>query len=129
MATTLFQIVGTVVRGNGYGRQLGFPTANLDGSEYREKNLAIPSGVYAGIAELTGSGERFRAAIVIGAKVENDIPKIEAYLLDFSGDLYGKTLKLTLTKHLRPFRDFPDEATLKQTIATDVATVRETVAP
>lgn len=119
----LYAISGTVVRGDGYGRKLGFPTANLDPSPFRKEGFTISAGVYAGTARLAGGKKAYKAGIVVGPVREGGAPKIEAYLLHFEGDLYGKELSLELQKFLRPFAEYGSEAELKEQIAKDVARV------
>lgn len=90
---------GTVVHGDARGRELGFPTANLGGEI---EGLRPADGVYAGWALVDGA--RYGAAISVGANVTFDPegePRVEAYLLDFSGDLYGKRIELLFVERLR----------------------------
>lgn len=124
MQRTLFSIDGRVVRGAGYGRKLGFPTANLDRREYARRKIRIPLGVYAGTAAVIGIQRVYRAGIVIGPTDKKGLPKIEAHLLGFSGALYGRRVLLRLVRYLRPFRRFRGESALKTQIARDLAQVR-----
>lgn len=116
-----------VVRGLQYGRALGFPTANLDKAGYRKMSEVIPSGIYAGIAKLTSTGQALKAGIVVGPNEKDGLPKIEAHLLDFSGDLYGQELELSLMEYLRPYHNFKGEDALKEQISTDIEAVRKVV--
>ena len=124
----LYTLTGKVITGAGYGRRLGFPTANLDAEHYRNEKLDIPLGIYAGTAEILGIRKTYRAGIVIGPLDAAGVPKIEAHLLDFSGDLYGKELHLSLLRFLRPFQKFDNESSLKSKIAADLLAVRKLVA-
>jgi riboflavin kinase/FMN adenylyltransferase len=103
------KISGIVVHGDGYGRKLGYPTANLD--------IRCPSemraGVYAGVAYF--DDQNFKSGILV-----NPSGKIEAHLIDFDGDLYGKTLTLHLEKFLRDFQRFKNEEDLKKQIGEDL---------
>jgi len=117
-----YAICGRVVEGDRLGRQLGFPTANLDAA-----NLALPpNGVYSAVAKMN---ERFyRVALNIGlrptlAAVAPQL-RVEAHLLDFSGDLYGAELELELGIKLRDERKFSSSAELREQIQRDVAAVR-----
>ncbi len=121
------KIEGRVVRGDGYGKKLGFPTANLDRREYSRKKMKVDLGVYAGTATLPG-GQICKAGIVIGPLDKRKLPKLEAYLIGFSGSLYGQKIILHLYKFLRPFRSFKDESGLKRQIAEDVRRVEKLVA-
>lgn len=110
--------------GAGYGRKLGFPTANLDRREYVRKGIRIPFGVYAGTATIAGIRRVYRAGIVIGPMDKKGFPKIEAHLLDFSGALYGERVSLSLIRYLRPYREFKNADLLKRQIAEDLKKVR-----
>jgi riboflavin kinase / FMN adenylyltransferase len=109
-----------VVRGAGRGRTLGFPTANLKA----ERPLLVPAGVYACRAD---SGDRGYPAVVnvgIRPTFEAQPFAIEAYLLDFAGDLYDRPLCLSFHSRLREERRFPGVEALKEQIARDVALAR-----
>ncbi len=103
----IHQISGIVVRGDGYGRKLGYPTANLD------KKVDIKAGVYAGDASF--DNQTFRAGILI-----NPDGKTEAHLLNFDGDLYGKTLVLELENFIREYKTFDSEPELIAQIGKDL---------
>jgi riboflavin kinase/FMN adenylyltransferase len=112
------EVEGVVVAGDQRGGTLGFPTANVAVSP----NLIVPAhGIYAGEA-VVAAGERYRTALSIGVNphyggVER---RIEAFLLDFVGDLYGSRLRLELWERLRDERAFSSEAELVEQIARDV---------
>jgi riboflavin kinase/FMN adenylyltransferase len=114
-------LAGQVVRGDRLGQQLGFPTANLDAT-----GLALPpGGVYAARARLLAGNTTHRAVVNIGSRptvqgVGPDL-RVEAHLLDFSGDLYGQELELTFLDKLREERKFPSLDELKAQIARDIA--------
>jgi len=112
---TRYTIVGTVTRGERYGTTLGYPTANLSVTALDD----VERGVYAGTAVREKSGATYRAGIVIGAQGTNP-PKVEAHLLDFSGDLYGETLTLHLVERLREIRSYANAEDLKRDIADDL---------
>lgn len=115
-----YSIAGVVTRGAGRGRTLGFPTANLD----PDRPLLVPIGVYACRAEIDG---RFAAAVVnVGLRPtfgDNDLA-IEAYLLDFSADLYGAKLRLHIMARLRGEQKFGSVDELKAQISRDVEAAR-----
>jgi len=117
-----YAICGRVVEGDRLGRQLGFPTANLDAA-----NLILPSnGVYSAVTRL--NDRLYRAALNIGFRptVTSAWPqlRVEAYVLDFSGELYGTELELEIGAKLRDERRFDSPEELRQQIARDVAAVR-----
>lgn len=117
-----YTVYGRVIRGEGIGRELGFPTANLHTSHPK---LAL-SGVFA--ATVSGEGLADQpAAVSVGRRpaVGGEGERIEAHLLDFGEDLYGQRLELTFRWRLRPEEDFPDWNALRRQIAEDVARIRE----
>jgi riboflavin kinase/FMN adenylyltransferase len=113
-----YSLAGTVVRGDGLGHQLGFPTANLDAT-----GLALPPhGVYAVHAE--AGGKTYRAVLNIGLRptLQNPNPqlRVEAHLIDFTGELYGQELEVAFVDKLRPETRFPSLAELRAQIARDI---------
>ena len=82
-------IEGSVVKGDGYGKKLGFPTVNLD-----TKDSLPAAGVYAGTAKLNENN--YRAGILI-----NPDGKVEAHLIGYEEDAYGKEVMITVKKFLR----------------------------
>ena len=117
-----YAISGRVIAGDGVGRQLGFPTANLDATGL----VLPPNGVYAGFATL--EKKSFRVALNIGLRptVASAKPelRVEAHLLDFNGDVYGAELEVEIGEKLRDERKFGSLAELREQIARDVATAR-----
>ena len=116
------EVDGTVVTGEQRGGTLGFPTANL----LVDPDLLVPEyGIYAGAV-----GER-RAAVSIGVNPHygGTERRIEAYLLDWSGDLYGDRLVIELWRRLREERSFASEAELVSQIARDVEETRSAARP
>jgi riboflavin kinase / FMN adenylyltransferase len=122
-----FQLSGTVVHGDERGRELGFPTANL----VPEEALVCPGhGVYACVAESEAFGRR-AAAVSIGVRPTFNTGRgelIEAYVLDFAGDLYGRELRLDFLDRLRGERRFEDPAALIEQMHQDVQRTREIAA-
>ena len=117
-----FEVEGTVVSGDQRGGTLGFPTANLG----VDPHLLVPAfGIYAGAALGT------RAAVSIGVNPHygGGERRIEAFLLDFAGDLYGRALRVELWERLRDERAFGSEQELIDQIARDVAATRAAVRP
>lgn len=114
-----YRLSGVVMRGDGRGRTLGFPTANLDPTH----DLCPPSGVYGAWATCRGS--RFPAVVNIGTRptfaVLSRATSIEAHILDFRGDLYGQALGLDMLRPLRQERRFASAEDLKAQIRADIA--------
>ncbi len=122
-----YSLRGTVVGGARRGRTIGFPTANV---ETAFNQLIPPSGVYAGFARLS-DGSTQSTVVNIGYRptVAGDgttEPKltIEAHLLDYSGDLYGQTIEVSLLKFLRDEQKFSGIDALRNQIASDCQTAR-----
>jgi riboflavin kinase / FMN adenylyltransferase len=120
-----YRLWGEVVAGAKRGRQLGFPTANLQVSEER---LVPAYGVYACWA---WRGDRGYPAVVnIGVRpsFDNGHPSVEAYLLDFSGELYGETLGLSFVARLRGEKKFANISDLVVQIGADARRAAEILA-
>lgn len=115
------RLEGVVVRGDQRGREIGFPTANLMVAKY----AAVPAdGVYA--AWLVRGNDRLPAAVSIGTNptFAGQDRRVEAYVLDFDGDLYGERLALDFVSHLRPTLKFDGVEALVEAIHDDVARTR-----
>lgn len=112
-------VLGTVVHGRGVGNSMGFPTANLQVSSEK----LLPIGVYGGLTEI--DGKSYKAIVNIGQKPTFglDYVNIEAHIIDFDGDLYGKTLKVALTRFLRPIHRYNDAGELAAQLKQDRETV------
>ena len=116
------ELEGTVVAGDQRGGTLGFPTANLA----VEPGLLVPAhGIYAGAAR----GHRAAISVGINPHYGGRERKVEAYLLDFAGDLYGEHLRLELWTRLRDERAFASEAELVQQMTRDIEATRAAVLP
>jgi riboflavin kinase/FMN adenylyltransferase len=116
------EVEGTVVLGDQRGGTLGYPTANLA----TPPNLLVPaSGIYAGAA----LGHRAAISIGVNPHYGGEELRIEPYLLDFEGDLYGQRLIVELWERLRDERAFSSEDELVAQIARDVERTRAAVRP
>ena len=121
--TLNIKLVGEVTYGNGLGRTLGFPTANLRASE---EVAGVVSGVYSAVATIDGTSHP--AVVNIGRSpsvVENGEVRIEAHLLDFEGDLYGRTLAVELRQFIRPEHKFTSTEALCAQITLDCESARK----
>ena len=122
------RVDGIVVRGDRRGRELGYPTANVESPAH----TAVPAdGVYAGHLvlrdPLTGaSGERHPAAVSVGSNptFAGARRTVEAHLLDFDGDLYGEHVGVEFAERLRPMLTFSGVPDLLVAMAEDVARTR-----
>jgi riboflavin kinase/FMN adenylyltransferase len=111
-----FELVGPVIHGDARGRTIGFPTANL----HIPDRMAVPAnGVYA--VWVTCEGVRHRAVVNIGVRPTFGVSArtIEAHLLEFDGDLYGRTLSLAFVERIRPERRFDTVEALVTQIGVD----------
>lgn len=116
------ELEGIVVRGLGRGRDLGFPTANLE----HDPRAAVPAdGVYAGRAILGGVDHPAAISIGTNPTFEAQERTVEAYLLDFDADLYGQQVRLTFQQRLRATQAFDSVDALVTQMHADVAAARE----
>jgi riboflavin kinase/FMN adenylyltransferase len=112
------RVRGVVARGAGRGAGLGFPTVNLN----RIETLVPAEGVYAASAWIDGQRPAWPAACNIGESPTFNDPdkKVEAHLIGFAGDLYGKWVELDFWERLRGTRKFAGLDDLRQQIRADV---------
>ncbi|HEV2902595.1 MAG TPA: bifunctional riboflavin kinase/FMN adenylyltransferase [Gaiellaceae bacterium] len=116
------EVEGTVVAGDARGGTLGFPTANLA----VPADLLVPAfGIYAGEA----LGKRTATSIGVNPHYGGEERRIEAFLLDYEGDLYGQRLVVELWERLREERSFDSEGDLIEQIGRDVEAARAAVRP
>ena len=120
----LYSLHGPVIRGDGRGKRINVPTANIG---YSHEKIIPANGIYACWAYL--QGERFRAAINIGINPtftpDKQIPNVEVYLLDFDREIYGQEVRLEFVARLRDEVKFDSVDVLVEQIWKDVAQVRE----
>jgi riboflavin kinase/FMN adenylyltransferase len=110
-----------VAQGRNLGRELGFPTANLE----LEEHLVRPAdGVYATVVEVDGNLHRAATSVGIPATFAGASATIEAHLLDFEGDLYGRRLKVHFLEYLRPMQSFPSVDELQRMVQTNIEQTR-----
>jgi riboflavin kinase/FMN adenylyltransferase len=114
MMNTAMLISGIVIAGKKRGRTLGFPTANI------QINVGVEPGVYAGWVFLERE-ERMGSALYI----HPDQKLLEAYLLNFKGDLYGHKIVIELGEKIRDSKYFDSIEMLKEQISQDVEKIRE----
>ena len=121
-----YRLTGEVIPGDGRGRTIGIPTANLN--PWSEQLLPA-TGVYACQAQIRD--KVFRAATNIGVRPTFDGSTtslhVEAHLLDFKGDLYGQKVRLDFLARLRGEQKFPNVQALVAQIQEDIARTRQLV--
>ena len=117
LLTRPYRIRGTVVHGQGRGNKLGYPTANVG-----EIDTLLPGeGIYAGHAWI--DGRSYATAISLGSNPTFDEAeqKVEAFLLDYRGDLYGRPIEIDFLARLRDIKRFDSASQLTDQMALDVA--------
>jgi riboflavin kinase/FMN adenylyltransferase len=117
-----YALASKVTRGDQLGRQLGFPTANLD----LDQLVIPPKGVYAAHAHV--QDRLHRAVVNIGTRptLQSPQPKlqVEAHLLDVDADLYGQEMELAFVQKLRDEQKFSSKETLREQIQRDIEAAR-----
>jgi riboflavin kinase/FMN adenylyltransferase len=116
----LYTLSGTIGHGAGRGRTLGFPTANVAPT----RPVLVAPGVYACTAEVAGRKERAVVNVGVRPTFGETTLAVEAYLLDFSGDIYGQTMTLTFVSRLREERRFSSVDALRTQIEVDAGEAR-----
>jgi riboflavin kinase/FMN adenylyltransferase len=122
-AQTRLIIEGRVQLGDQRGRTLGFPTANVP---VASGNIRPPQGVFAGYVHVEGAGW-YEAAVSVGSRAtfySNGELLVEAHLLDFEGDLYGRLVVIELVAHLRDQVKFGGVDELRAQLHRDIAQCR-----
>lgn len=121
MLGSRFRLGGEVVRGDSRGREIGFPTANID----PPRRKVIPQdGIYAALARVDGNSHRAAVSIGVRPTFGGGRRLVEAHLLDFEGDLYGKHLTLEFVARIRPELMFRDVDALVARMEEDVTLTR-----
>lgn len=118
-----YSVCGTVQPGRGEGRDFGFRTANL---HVPDMFKCLGDGVYAAYAWV--DGVRYKAAVSNGVAptfADEAKANVEAHILDFEGDLYGKTIRIEFMNWLRPMMTFPNVDELIATVTSNINWVRE----
>ncbi len=113
-------ITGSVIRGMGIGKSLGFPTINLACNK-----LQLPFGVYSARV-YTQMGVFFGALHFGPISIFGIVkPTLEVHLIDFHGDLYNKKVKIEILKKIRDNMDFADTDALKKQIERDILDIKK----
>lgn len=126
-----FAVQGVIVAGDGRGRKIGFPTANI---KAEHKKVELPNGVYATCLEQ--GGKTYQSVTNIGVRptfqkndddslTESPRRVMETHLLSFSGDLYGESVKISFIERIRDEMKFPSGEALRTQIASDIQQATE----
>lgn len=111
-------ISGKVIRGDGYGKKIGFPTINIDRRSFSKLKIKPRLGVYSGVVDL--GIKKYKAGIVIGPLDKKGLPKLEAHLIGYNGNAYGKQVVFKMSKFIRNFKKFKTEKELIVQIKKDL---------
>jgi riboflavin kinase/FMN adenylyltransferase len=118
-----YSLRGPVIHGDGRGRRINVPTANIS---YSHEKLIPATGIYACWAYI--EGDRFQAAVNVGYNPtftpDKETPNVEAHIIDFNRDLYGQVIKLDFVARLRAELKFTSVDALIEQIWKDVADTR-----
>lgn len=119
-----YSLIGNVIPGDGRGRQIGFPTANID----TQKQVCPPNGVYAIQAKL--EGHRLDGVLNIGIRPTfgGTTVQVESHFFDFDETIYGKSVEIFLIEKIRGERKFPNPETLIQQIRRDINAAKKILA-
>lgn len=117
----VYSLEGTIEMGDGRGRKLGFPTANLGGIA----TLIPGSGIYATVAHIDGKSWKAITNIGNNPTFAGKKQTVETFLLDAAGDFYGKKMRLDFIERLRDEQKFPSATALATQIRQDVAKARQ----
>ncbi len=122
-----YAVSGEVVHGDGRGKHIGIPTANVSAWQ---KRLIPPSGVYAARVEL--EQDKLPAVLNIGNRPTFYFPPaeqtVEVHILDFQDDIYGKTIQVEFIEFIRAEKRFESAAELTEQIHRDIQQTREVLA-
>ncbi|GAA5046404.1 bifunctional riboflavin kinase/FAD synthetase [Erythrobacter westpacificensis] len=123
LLTRPFTVRGTVIHGDKRGRDLGYPTANIDMGAYLRPRF----GIYAVTGRVLATGQHLQGAANLGVRPSFNPPKelLEPYFFDFSGDLYDQEIDVAFHHFLRPEAKFDDLDALKRQMEEDCARARD----
>ena len=119
-----FSLEGTVVAGEGIGQTIGYPTANIQPAE---RQIVPGKGVYAVEIRLDGRNRLGVANIGTRPTLGGQKSSIEVYVIDFSGNIYGRLLEVDFLHRLRDEARFPDAEALKQQIGADIEQAKQLI--
>jgi riboflavin kinase/FMN adenylyltransferase len=122
LMTRPFAIRGEVIHGDKRGREIGYPTANMDLGPYLRPRF----GIYAVTGRVLATGEELKGAASLGVRPMFDPPKelLEPYFFDFDADLYGQEVEVALVRFLRPEAKFDSLEALQQQMRHDCEQAR-----
>lgn len=113
-----YVIYGKVIKGDGYGKKIGYPTINIGRRFFLKMEKKPEFGVYAGRVFL--GKKLYKAGIIIGPEDKKGLPKLEAHLLGYEGNAVGKKAMFEVGKFIRKFKKFKTEKELINQIKKDL---------
>jgi riboflavin kinase/FMN adenylyltransferase len=122
LMTRPFAIRGEVIHGDKRGREIGYPTANMELGHYLRPRF----GIYAVTGRVLSTGEQLKGAASLGIRPMFDPPQelLEPYFFDFDGELYGQDIEVALRHFLRPELKFASLDDLRDQMARDCERAR-----
>ena len=126
LLTRPFAIRGEVIHGDKRGREIGYPTANMELGPYLRPRF----GIYAVTGRVLATGEELKGAASLGVRPMFDPPQelLEPYFFDFAAELYGQEIEVALHRFLRPEMKFDSLEELQDQMARDCAEARGVLA-
>ena len=119
-----YSLLGNVVHGDGRGKEIGFPTANID----TQNQVCPPNGVYAIRAKLEDRGLDGVLNIGVRPTFNGTTVHVECHFFDFDETIYGKSVEIYLVEKIRSERKFPNPETLMQQIRRDITAAAKILA-
>lgn len=116
----LAQVHKEVIHGARLGRTLGFPTANMDVAD----RVDLENGVYFSTVEIDGVNYKAMSNVGVRPSVDGKTRLLETFVLDYSGDLYGRMLTVQLHRKIRDERKFSSLQALQAQLETDLELIR-----
>ena len=123
--SSLGKLTGTVQRGRGEGASLGFKTANLT---VPSSSIPVEEGVYSAYVKV--SGKTYKAAVSVGVSplfADETASNVEAHIIDFSDEIYGKEIEIEFIEFLRPMIKFSSTEELISTVNKNINYVKTTL--
>ena len=117
-----YSLSGKVVHDRGVGREMGLPTANI---QISEDVLLLKNGVYAAYTII--DEKKYPCVVNIGVRPTFELSKmsVEAHIIDFSGDLYGKEITLNFNRRMRDIKKFNSADALKEQLELDLKEIKD----
>ncbi|OHA88542.1 MAG: hypothetical protein A2741_01535 [Candidatus Zambryskibacteria bacterium RIFCSPHIGHO2_01_FULL_43_27] len=113
-----YVIYGKVIKGDGYGKKIGYPTINITRTFFSKLKRKPNFGIYTGRVFLMR--KVYKAGIIIGPKDKKGLPKLEAHLIGFEGSAQGRKAIFEVGEFIRKYKKFSNEKELIKQIEKDL---------